>query len=107
MPNPNQGQLEMIRYVIYDIATKRPISQGTCQRRDFPLVVQGLPHGQGGDMAKIMNSNDELDLTPYDVLLDVNAPTPIGAFAHIEGMAAQQGKTVNDALTDIDLMDTE
>ncbi len=107
MPNPNQGANQSIRFVIYDIATKRPISQGTCLRGDFNLVVQGLPHGQGGDNARIMNSNDVLDLEPYDIILDPNAPTPTGINAHRAGFAAATGKTVNDAITDIADLDTE
>lgn len=102
-----QGQDVEIRYVIYDIATKRPISQGTCLRKDFPLVVQNLPHGQGGDRAKIMNSNDRLDLTPYDLLLDPNAPTISGLFGFEASTGTMDGKTVDDAITDIDDLDTE
>ena len=107
MPNPNSGQFETIRYVIYDILTKRPTSQGTCQRRDFPLVVQSLPHGQGGDRAKIMNSNDYIDLEPYDQILDPNRPVEGGLNAYRAGTAAAMGKTVDDAITDIDDLDTE
>jgi len=106
MPN-NQGQLETIRYVVYDIATKMPISQGTCQRRDFHLVQQNLPRGQGGDRAKILTHNDELDLTRYDVLLDPNTDHGSGINAHRAGWAAGMGKTVDDAITDIDDLDTE
>jgi len=103
----NQGQLETIRYVIYDIATKRPISQGTCQRRDFHLVVQNLPHGPSGHRAKILNSHEELDLTPYDELLDPNRPEDTGEFAFQIGVPEDSGKTVDDAITDIDDLDTE
>ena len=107
MPNPNQGQLETIRYVIYDIATKRPTSQGVCQRRDFHLIVQSLPHGQGGHRAKIMNKNEVLDLEPYDILLDPNTPAQTGEFAYRTGYAVAAGKTVDDAITDINDLDTE
>lgn len=103
----NQGQKEIVRYVVYDIATKRPVSQGLCARRDFNLVVQSLPHGQGGDRAKILNSNDRLDLEPYDDLLDPNRTPDTGEFAYRAGMAAAAGKTVNDAITDVDDLDTE
>lgn len=103
----NHGQFETIRYVIYDIATKRPISQGTCQRRDFNIVVQGLPHGQGGDGAKILTNDAKLDLEPYDILLDPNVPDETGMFAHMRGGAAAYGKTVDDAITSIDDIDTE
>ncbi len=101
-----QGQFETIRYVIYEILSKRPISQGTCQRRDFPLVVQNLPHGQDGHRAKILNSNDVLDLTPYDVLLDPDYEI-VGELAWMASMASMEGKTVDDAITDINDMDTE
>jgi len=103
----NQGQLETIRYVIYDIGTKRPLSQGTCARRDFPLVVQSLPHGVGGQRAKIMNSNDYVDIEPYDQILDPNRPADTGINAHRAGKAAAMGKTVDDAITSIDDLDTE
>ncbi len=103
----NQNQNVTVRFVIYDIATKRPISQGVCLRKDFNLVVQGLPHGIGGDRAKIMNSNDVLDLTPYDELLDPNAPVQTGINAYRAGMAVAAGKTVNDAITSVDDLDTE
>jgi hypothetical protein len=103
----SQNQDTTVRFVVYDIATKRPVSQGLCLRRDFPLVVQNLPHGQGGDRAKIMNSNDVLDLTPYDVLLDPNEPEIVGELAWQASGAAMMGKTVDDAITDIDDLDTE
>jgi len=99
----SQGQFVSIRYVVYNIATKRPIWQGTCQRRDFPLVVQNLPHGQGGDRAKIMNSNEEIDLNPYDRIFDADNPET----GPRSGLAAGYGKTIDDAITDIDDLDTE
>lgn len=103
----NKGQFETIRYVIYDIASKRPQSQGTCQRRDFHLVQQNLPRGQGGDRAKILKSDVPLDLTPYDELFDPNRPTETGLYGHLLGFAESQGKTIDDAIIDIDDLDTE
>lgn len=99
-------QFKTIRYVIYEIQSRRPISQGTCQRRDFPLVVQGLPHGPDGCRAKIMNDRDKvLDLTPYDRVF--NDPTLLeGAHGYLAG-SLRQGHTAADEITSVDDLDTE
>jgi hypothetical protein len=99
-----QGDLETVRYVIFDEITKRPISQGTCQRRDFPLVCDNLPAGQ---CSKILVSQDHVDLEPYDVLLDPEAEAPDGLMAYLAGVPVADGKTVDDAVTTIDDLDTE
>lgn len=100
------GQFETIRYVVYEIQGKRPIYQGTCQRRDFTLVVQGLPHGQNGHAAKIMNNRDViLDLTPYDKLFG-SPSLLVGPDAYRIG-SAMQGHTAADAILSVDDLDTE
>ena len=98
-------QSETIRYVIYEIIGSRPVTQGTCQRKDFHLVAKELPHGQDGYRAKIMNDRSVvLDLTPYDLLFD--DPLPDGEAGRFAAMA-RVGHSSTDGVTTVDDLDTE
>lgn len=95
-----------IRYVVYAIPSKRPLRQGTCTRKEFPGVVRSLDKGK--ERAKIVKNTDvELDLTPYDLWLGSNPPLVGDDMAKANLAFALMGKTIADAITSVDDIDTE
>lgn len=105
MAKPNK-QLLPIRYVIYDKDTKRPVSQGTCLRKEFKNVVKNLENSQ--QRAKILKGEvgDDLDLTPYDEFIE-NPPVFTDDLARVNFRNAMMDRTADDAIKSIDDLDTE
>jgi hypothetical protein len=96
-------QLMTVRYVNYDVETFRPISQGTCQLRDFDATKALSPEGLD---SIIVNQNEALDLTPYDHVFGqckhaVDGKCPNIGFG-AAAIATANGKTADDAILTIE-----